>query len=72
VLVPRAAVQFVHNEPTVFVRVKDDFEKRAVELGDGDESSVEVGKGLAAGKTIAVANRFVLKAEASKGVISEE
>ncbi len=69
---PRAAVQFVHNGPTVFLRVKDDFEKRVVELGDGDESSVEVVKGLAAGKTIAVANSFVLKAEVRNCVIPEE
>ncbi|WP_424360651.1 efflux RND transporter periplasmic adaptor subunit [Methylocystis parvus] len=72
VLVPRAAVQLVHNEPTVFVRVKDGFEKRTVELGDGDENAVEVIKGLAPGETIAVANSFVLKAEAGKGEIPEE
>jgi cobalt-zinc-cadmium efflux system membrane fusion protein len=71
-LIPRAAVQLVHNEPTVFVRVKDGFEKRAVELGDGDENAVEVVKGLAAGETIAVANSFLLKAEAGKGEIPEE
>jgi len=72
VLVPRAAVQLVHNEPTVFVRVKDGFEKRTVELGDGDDSSVEVTKGLAPGETIAVDNSFVLKAEAGKSEIPEE
>ncbi|MEK4032787.1 efflux RND transporter periplasmic adaptor subunit [Methylocystis sp. IM2] len=72
VLVPRAAVQLVHNEPTVFVRVKDGFEKRVVELGDGDERSVEIVKGLKAGETIAVANSFVLKAEAGKSEIPEE
>jgi cobalt-zinc-cadmium efflux system membrane fusion protein len=72
VLVSRAAVQLIHNEPTVFVRVKDGFEKRAVELGDGDERSVEVAKGLKAGETIAVVNSFVLKAEAGKSEIPEE
>ncbi len=72
VLVPRAAVQLVHNEPTVFVRVKNGFEKRVVELGDGDERSVEVVKGLKAGEPIAVANSFVLKAEAGKSEIPEE
>lgn len=72
VLVPRMAVQLIHNEPTVFVRVKDGFEKRGVELGDGDEASVEIVKGLAPGETIAVANSFVLKAEAGKTEIPEE
>ncbi|PPD46612.1 MAG: efflux transporter periplasmic adaptor subunit [Methylocystis sp.] len=72
VLVPRGAVQLIHNEPTVFVRVKDGFRKRAVELGDGDEGFVEIVKGLAPGETIAVENSFVLKAEAGKSEIPEE
>ncbi|MEK4031812.1 efflux RND transporter periplasmic adaptor subunit [Methylocystis sp. IM2] len=72
ILAPRAAVQLVHNEPTVFVRVKNGFEKRVVELGDGDENSVEIAKGLKAGERIAVANSFVLKAEAGKSEIPEE
>ncbi|GLI91291.1 efflux RND transporter periplasmic adaptor subunit [Methylocystis echinoides] len=72
VLIPRAAVQLVHNEPTVFVRVADGFEKRVVELGDGDEKSVEIIKGISAGEPIAVENSFVLKAEAGKTEIPEE
>jgi len=72
ILAPRAAVQLVHNEPTVFVRVKNGFEKRVVELGNGDENSVEIAKGLTAGEAIAVANSFVLKAEAGKSEIPEE
>jgi membrane fusion protein, heavy metal efflux system len=72
VLVPRAAVQLIHNEPSVFVRVKDGFEKRAIETGDGDETSVEAIKGLSPGEIIAVANSFVLKAEAGKSEIPEE
>jgi membrane fusion protein, heavy metal efflux system len=72
VLVPRAAIQTMQNAPVVFVRVKDGFEKRVVELGDSDENSVEVVKGLAPGESIAVANSFVLKAEAGKNEIPEE
>jgi cobalt-zinc-cadmium efflux system membrane fusion protein len=72
VLVPRAAVQLVHNEPTVFVRVTEGFEKRGVKPGDGDEEAVEIVDGLAPGETIAVANSFVLKAEAGKSEIPEE
>lgn len=72
VLAPRAAIQSLHNEPVVFVRVKKGFEKRVVELGDGDDTAVEIVKGLAPGETIAVANSFVLKAEAGKNEIPEE
>jgi cobalt-zinc-cadmium efflux system membrane fusion protein len=72
VLVPRAAVQLIHNEPSVFVRVKDGFEKRAIETGEGDEASVEVTKGLSPGETVAIANSFLLKAEAGKSEIPEE
>jgi cobalt-zinc-cadmium efflux system membrane fusion protein len=72
VLVPRAAVQLVHNSPAVFVRVKDGFETRAVELGDQDDNAVEVIKGLSPGETVAVVNSFVLKAEAGKSEIPEE
>jgi membrane fusion protein, heavy metal efflux system len=72
VLVPRGAVQLIHNEPSVFVRVKDGFERRAIELGDGDEASVEVTKGLSPGEAVAVANSFLLKAEAGKSEIPEE
>jgi cobalt-zinc-cadmium efflux system membrane fusion protein len=72
VLVPRGAVQLIHNEPSVFVRVKDGFEKRAIETGEGDEASVEVTKGLSPGETVAVANSFLLKAEAGKSEIPEE
>ena len=71
-LVPRAAIHFVHNEPAVFVRVKDGFEKRIVETGDGDEKSIEIVKGLSPGETIAVENSFVLKAEIGKTEIPEE
>jgi cobalt-zinc-cadmium efflux system membrane fusion protein len=72
VVIPRAAVQLVHNEPTVFLQVKDGFEKRVIETGDGDETSVEVVKGLSPGETIAVANSFLLKAESTKSEIPEE
>jgi cobalt-zinc-cadmium efflux system membrane fusion protein len=72
VVIPRAAIQTLHGEPVVFVRVKNGFETRVVETGDGDEKSVEIVKGLAPGETIAVVNSFVLKAEAGKNEIPEE
>ncbi|MCC3245787.1 efflux RND transporter periplasmic adaptor subunit [Methylocystis sp. WRRC1] len=71
-LVPRVAVQLIHNEPTVFVRVAEGFEKRRIETGEGDDNAVEVTKGLAPGETIAAANSFLLKAESGKSEIPEE
>ena len=71
-LIPRVAIQTIHNEPTVFVKVADGFEKRIVETGDGDDASVEIVKGLKPGEAIAVANSFLLKAEAGKNEIPEE
>lgn len=71
-LIPRIAIQTIHNEPTVFVKVADGFEKRIVETGDGDDAAVEIIKGLKPGEIIAVANSFVLKAEAGKNEIPEE
>jgi len=72
VMIPRLAIQTIHNEPTVFVKVADGFEKRVVETGDGDDASVEIVKGLKPGETIAVGNSFLLKAEAGKNEIPEE
>lgn len=72
VLIPRIAIQTIHNEPTVFVKVANGFEKRVVETGDGDDASVEIVKGLKPGETIAVENSFLLKAEAGKNEIPEE
>ena len=72
VLIPRIAIQTIHNEPIVFVKVADGFEKRIVETGEGDDASVEILKGLKPGETIAVVNSFLLKAEAGKNEIPEE
>lgn len=72
ILVPRGAMQLIHNEPNVFVRVAEGFEKRRIEIGDGDDDNVEATKGLAPGETIAVANSFLLKAESGKSEIPEE
>lgn len=72
IVVPRAAVQTIHNEPCVFVRTSGGFEKRVIEIGDGDDANVEVLKGLKPGETIAVVNAFVLKAELGKNEIPEE
>ncbi|MGC1860965.1 MAG: efflux RND transporter periplasmic adaptor subunit [Methylocystis sp.] len=72
VKVPRAAVQMVNNDATVFVRTAEGFMKRKVETGESDDDSVEIRSGLAASELIATTNTFVLKAEAGKADIPEE
>lgn len=70
--IPRAAMQMIDNEPSVFVRTADGFIKRRIEIGASDDESLEVAAGLTPGETIAVSNTFVLKAESGKRNISEE
>ena len=70
--VPRAAVMMIDGKPNVFVRTPDGFARREVELGRGDDASVEVVSGLKQGEEIAVSNVFLLKAELGKHSIPEE
>ncbi|WP_292531977.1 efflux RND transporter periplasmic adaptor subunit [Methylocystis sp.] len=70
--VPRSAVMMIDGKPNVFVRTADGFAKREVELGRGDDDSVEVVSGLTQGEEIAVSNVFLLKAELGKQNIPEE
>jgi cobalt-zinc-cadmium efflux system membrane fusion protein len=70
--VPRSAVMIIDGKPNVFVRTADGFAKREVELGRGDDGSVEVVSGLTPGEEIAVSNVFLLKAELGKQNIPEE
>lgn len=72
VKIPRAAVLSIDNETCVFVRTRDGFVRRKVELGASDGDSVEIISGLSPGETIAAANVFILKAELIKGTIPEE
>jgi cobalt-zinc-cadmium efflux system membrane fusion protein len=62
----------IDGNPNVFVRTPDGFIKREVELGRGDDDSVEVVSGLKPGEEIAVSNVFLLKAELGKQNIPEE
>jgi len=71
ILIPRGALQLIHNQPTVFVRVRDGFEERQIEIGASDESAVEVREGLKLGENIVIANSFVLKAEAGKNEMQQ-
>ena len=71
-LIPRSAVQLIHNQATVFKRVADGFEERRIETGEGDDQAIEVTRGLLPGEKIAISNSFVLKAEMGKNDIPEE
>ncbi|HEY8125243.1 MAG TPA: efflux RND transporter periplasmic adaptor subunit [Methylocystis sp.] len=70
--VPRSAVMIIDGKPIVFVRTPNGFAKRDVELGQGDDGTVEVVSGLQPGERIAVSNVFLLKAELGKQSIPEE
>lgn len=70
--VPRSAVMMIDGKANVFVRTADGFAKREVELGRGDDDSVEIVSGLKPGEEIAVSNVFLLKAELGKQSIPEE
>lgn len=70
--IPRSAVMIIDGKPNVFVRTPEGFTKREVELGRGDDNSVEVVSGLQPGEQIAVSNVFLLKAELGKQSIPEE
>ena len=67
ILIAKAALQTVKNEPVAFVRTGDKFEVRKLKLGREDDDRVEVLSGLAAGERIAVTNTFTIKAELEKG-----
>lgn len=72
IMIPRSATLLFEGKQSVFVRTATGFSLRAVELGGGDDSSVEVLSGLEPGETIATTNTFLLKAELGKSSIPEE
>ena len=67
VLIPKAAIQTIEGKPSVFVRIPEGFEARAVTLGQSNETHTEITAGLAAGERYAATETFVLKAELAKG-----
>jgi cobalt-zinc-cadmium efflux system membrane fusion protein len=62
------AIQTFENKTVVFVREGEDkLEARPVQLGDSDQTSVEIRGGLASGEKYVAENSFVVKAEMGKG-----
>jgi membrane fusion protein, heavy metal efflux system len=66
------ALQTVDGKTIVFVKVKDGFEARQVELGASDGRMTEVLFGVVAGDRYAGAGSFVLKAELGKSEAAHE
>jgi cobalt-zinc-cadmium efflux system membrane fusion protein len=71
ILLPRGAVQTIEGAPAVFVKSGDEFEKRAVKIGQKDYDSVEIVAGVTAGEQVAIDNTFLLKAELGKDAAGE-
>ena len=66
VVVPHKAIQYLNDEPVVFVREGDAFIARAVDLGDSTADQVAVISGLNPGDQVATRNSFLLKSEVEK------
>lgn len=72
VVVKREGLQKFRDWDVVFVRFKDEFEARPLELGREDGEWVEVVSGLKAGEEYAAANSFILKADVGKAGASHD
>lgn len=78
VVVPRAAIQTSNEQSLVFVKGPAPaggngatFERRVVTLGERDDDSVEIVKGLKAGEEVVVDNAYLLKSELEKSRIAD-
>lgn len=65
-VISNRAVQIMEGEQVIFIRNQEGFEKRVVELGQGDSQVSQVLSGLEVGEEYAVDNSFVLKGELEK------
>lgn len=72
ILIPKEAIQEIDGKAFVFVKIPGGFEKRQVELGLGNDVSVEVTSGLSQGEEYASLNTFYLKADLQKGEAEHE
>lgn len=72
VAVARSAIQSFRDWQVVFAQFGETFEVRPLELGEEDETWVEVKSGLSPGQPYAALNSFVLKAELGKSAASHD
>jgi len=66
VVVEKDAIQYIDDQPCVFVYDGHAFEKRNVLLGRADERRVEIEAGLQPGENVVTRNAFRVKAESEK------
>ena len=66
VVVPREAIQYLNDEPVIFVREGVRFVARTVVLGGSTANMVAVASGLSPGEKVAARNSFLLKSEVEK------
>jgi cobalt-zinc-cadmium efflux system membrane fusion protein len=66
ILVSKKAIQEIDGKEYIFVKVPEGFEKRQVQLGVSNGSSVEIVSGLNQKEAYAVSNTFLLKADLNK------
>lgn len=65
-LVSKDAIQEINGKEYIFVKVPEGFEKRQVQLGVSNGSSVEVLSGLKQDEEYAISKTFLLKADLNK------
>lgn len=66
VIVPKTAIQVIHDDNMIFVKKDGHFVPREVTVGKMDENNVEILSGLEEGEVYAANNTFVIKAELEK------
>jgi len=72
VAVPRSAVQYLDEDPVIFVRDDDGaFHPRFVTIGESDRRLLAVTAGLASGEAYAASGGFILKSELAKAAFGE-
>ncbi len=69
VLIRNEHVQYLNDNPYVFIKVPSGFEIRAVTLGDTNSEYVAITNGLKAGELYATKNSFLLKAELDQSAL---
>ena len=70
-LVPKAALQTVEDQLSVFVQTDEGFEPKPVTLGRSTETYAEITKGLSRGQRYVTKGAFTLKAQLSKGAFGD-
>jgi cobalt-zinc-cadmium efflux system membrane fusion protein len=66
IVVERSAIQYIDDQPCVFVYDGHAFDKRNVMLGRTDGKSIEITAGLQPGDNVITKNAFRIKAEMEK------